>query len=100
MEIVVYGKKDCGKCEAAKDKLNRMGLPYMSRELEKYTTLHDGWRSDGSVRILAESVYLGETLPILSIDGQFFDYPTSMKFLKRLRKESRSEVSSKEAVLV
>jgi hypothetical protein len=85
MQVIVYGKKDCGKCEAAKDKLNRMGFQYEVRELQYYTTLHDGWRTDGSVALLAASEDMNGTLPILDVGGELLDYPTAMKKLKAVR---------------
>jgi glutaredoxin len=91
MEIIVYGKKKCGKCEAAKDKLTRMGFSYISKDLDYFTSLHDGWRTDGSVQIRAESSFLEETVPMICIDDRFFDYPTAMKFLKNHKKSVESE---------
>jgi len=91
MEIVVYGKKNCGKCEAAKDKLNRMGLSYTTEDLDYFTSLHEGWRTDGSVRIRAESSFLEETVPMIRVDDQFFDYPNAMKFLKSFKNSIKSK---------
>lgn len=98
MEIIVYGKKDCGKCDAAKDKLDRMGFSYEVRELSRFTSLHQGWRTDGSVDVMSASVYWDGTLPLLSIDGEFYDYPTAMRVLKPLRNQVPFE-PVREAVL-
>ena len=100
MEIIVYGKKECGKCEAAKDKLQRMDFDYEVKELGHFVNLHEGWRSDGSARILAESTFLDGTLPLLSIDGRFCDYPTAMKLLKAIRTQASVGETSREVALV
>jgi len=86
MRIIVYGKKHCGKCEAAKDKLRKMGFPYEMRDLEHFTTPHEGWRTDGSVELLAASSSLDGTLPILNVEGDLLDYPSAMKRLKAIKR--------------
>ena len=55
MGVNVYGRLDgsCDLCEAAKDKLKRMGVPFQSFELAEAITLHDGWRDDETVAVMA-----------------------------------------------
>jgi glutaredoxin len=84
MKVVVYGKDGCVLCEAAKDKLNRMGVPFTFDCLQKYTEYHDGWRVDGSVDLLAFHT-LVDTLPIIQIDGELFTYPQAMKKLRDVK---------------
>jgi len=86
MEIKVYSKADCGKCESAKDKIKRMGFDYEDHSLEYHITPHDGWRTDGSTRMLASLAFSGDPshqLPTIEIDGEFYDYSGAMKELKR-----------------
>lgn len=86
MRIIIYGKKHCGKCEAAKDKLNKMGFLYEVRDLEYFITLHEGWRTDGSVELLAASSSLDGAIPILNVEGDLLDYPSAMKKLKDIKR--------------
>jgi hypothetical protein len=105
MNVSVYGKEGCGKCAAAKDKLSLMGVPYETYDISRFTTLHDGWREDGSVGVLTASA-LWDTLPLFCVNGEFMDYPAAMKLLKA-RKEGKqiptyraAPNSAQEAVLV
>ena len=79
--IKVYGKPDCGLCEAAKDKLKKMGLEYEALNLGDFTELHDGWREDKSCEVLAAYMLL-DKLPVVEINGQYMDYPSAMRQLK------------------
>ena len=81
MTINVYSKPGCGKCAAAKSKLDMMGLEYTERNLEYYVSLHDSWRQDGSADVMAAHTML-DTLPIFQLNGEFHDYPTAMRKLK------------------
>lgn len=81
MTIDVYSKPGCGKCEAAKSKLERMGLPYNEHDLSYHVSLHDGWRHDGSTDVMTAHTML-DTLPIFRLNGEFHDYPNAMKILK------------------
>ncbi|MDR1535527.1 MAG: glutaredoxin [Planctomycetota bacterium] len=85
MTIEVYSKPGCGKCAAAKSKLNLMGLDYAEHNLEYHVKLHEGWRLDGSADVMAAHTLL-DTLPIFRLDGEFCDYPTAMRKLKDLRR--------------
>jgi len=87
MNIIVYGKTGCARCEAAKDKLRRMGFDFDGRDLAKYTTHHDGWRDDGSVEAMAEYSRLNHPVPLILIDGRGYDYSGAMKKLKAMAKE-------------
>jgi hypothetical protein len=84
MTINVYSKPGCGKCAAAKSKLEMMGLEYTERNLEYYVSLHDGWRQDGSADVMAAHTLM-DTLPIFQLNGEFHDYPSAMRKLKDTR---------------
>ncbi len=90
MTIQVYSKPGCGKCEAAKDKLKRMGFEYNEHNLYYHIQHHEGWREDGSVEAMAAHTLL-DTLPIFNVDGAFMDYPGAMRELKKLSSASKSE---------
>ncbi len=86
--IEVYSKKGCGKCEAAKDKLCKMGFTYDERELSYYIEPHEGWREDGSVEAMAAHTLM-DTLPLIRIGDDFHDYPSAMRTLKTLSRERK-----------
>lgn len=94
MTIHVYSKPGCGKCEAAKDKLKRMGMEYVEHELGYHVSFHEGWREDGSVEVMAAHTQL-DTMPLLKIDNKFYNYSAAMKELKghavRVQEQAREE---------
>lgn len=81
MRIIIYGKTGCGKCEAAKSKLEKMGVEYEYRLLEDAIKHHDGWRDDGSVGVMAAHSLM-DTMPLIQIGEMFLDYPAAMNALK------------------
>ena len=83
MVVQIYSKPGCGKCEAAKDKLNKLGIDYEERSLEYHISHHDGWREDGSVEAMAAHTLL-DTLPLFRVGEDFHDYPGAMRTLKRV----------------
>ncbi|MDR2390457.1 MAG: glutaredoxin [Planctomycetota bacterium] len=84
MNIKVYSKPGCGKCAAAKSKLQLMGFDYTEHDLAYHITLHDGWRQDGSADVMAAHTML-DTLPIFRLDDEFHDYPSAMRKLKDVK---------------
>ena len=86
MKITVYGRKGCERCDKSKEKLTLMKLPYEFIDIDKthHLELHDGWRTDHSVEVLA-SYWLQEgpiRLPIICIDGKYYGYLDALKALK------------------
>ena len=81
MTIHVYSKPGCGKCAAAKSKLEMMGLVFTEHNLENYIKFHDGWRNDGSADVMAAHTML-DTIPMFRLNDEFHDYPTAMRKLK------------------
>lgn len=107
MRVNVYGRLDgkCGLCESAKEKLTLMGIRFTALELSDYTTLHDGWRDDESVEVLACYNDI-ETYPVITLDGKAMSYPAAMKVLKALQpsrpaapKPEKVRVEERELVL-
>lgn len=80
--IQVYGKEGCTMCQKAKEKLSLMGFDYESRSLEEHIDHHEGWRDDNTIDLMA-SYALYDSLPIIEVNGQYYDYPTAMKTLKK-----------------
>ena len=85
----LYGKKGCGKCKSAKEKLDRLGVEWEYVDLESPGL---GWRNNGTA--LAMAYYnQHEELPVF-IDGQWIGgYPETMK---RLKDESKNKKAEKE----
>jgi len=81
MVIKVYSKPNCKKCESAKKKLELMGLSYEEHSIDYHTTVHKNWRHDRTAEIMGAQSQI-DSLPMLEIDGQFYDYPGAMKKLK------------------
>ena len=82
MKIEVYSKEDCGLCEAAKEKLKLMNLPYEEHDLEYHIAYHEDWREDGSIDVLTARSDLN-TIPLFKIDGEFYAYAEAMKVIKK-----------------
>lgn len=92
MKIIIYGKPTCKKCQKAKEKLERMGLPYTAKNLSEMVAWHEGWRDDNSVAILACSTLLNGDMPIIEIQNggperKCYSYSQAIKVLKGMKKE-------------
>ena len=88
---IVYSLPNCGKCDAAKEKLDIFHIQYEERPYKHYMTYHDGWRNDGSLEAISARCFFGEkAVPLIEHDGKFFDYPGFMKEVKRMRTEALS----------
>lgn len=89
VSVKVYGKEACVLCEKAKQKLTMLGIPFKFHLIENFTNIHDGWRHDESVELMAAYANY-DTLPIISINDEFLSYPEAMKRIKDIQ---RSEAS-------
>ena len=88
---IVYSLPDCGKCDAAKEKLEGFNIPYEERRYDHHAVYHDGWREDGSLGVVTARCFYGEkAVPLIEHGGRFYDYPGFMKKVKSDRK-SRSQ---------
>ena len=90
-KVIVFGKHDCKFCDLAKDKFQRLEIPFTFKEIQPFTQHHEGWRTDGSVEVNAAYQLHELALPIISIDGQFFTYPTAMLYVKN--KQAKTPIS-------
>ena len=79
MNVHVYGKTDCGLCETAKSRLDKLGIEYTFIDLENPP---EEWRGKGIVSAMAE-YHFREVLPIIDVDGIFYTYPMLMKAMKK-----------------
>lgn len=86
-QAVVYSLPNCGKCNAAKEKLDIFHIDHEEKPYQHYVTYHGGWRDDGSIDVVAARCFYGETaVPLIEHDGKFYDYPGFMKKLKKIKK--------------
>jgi glutaredoxin len=80
---ILYTLPDCGKCDAAKEKLDRFDILHEEKPYKHHTTYHNGWRNDGSLDVVTARCFFGETaVPLILHDGKFYDYPGFMKQVK------------------
>jgi len=84
-KVTLYSKQNCGLCSAAKDKLSRLGVEYQVRDIDYITSLHDGWREDGSIDVMAGHSTINNHIPMIQIDDRYYNYTGAMKELKRGR---------------
>jgi len=105
LDIIVWGKKGCGKCDKAKEKLVHMDTSFSYKDAQEKIIEGNNpdWRDDGSVDalvLLAENNM--ELMPIINIinhdieyeAGRYkpnkytaYNYSGAMKKLKKISKE-------------
>lgn len=84
---VVYSLPNCGKCNAAKEKLYIFAIKHEDRPYKHYVTYHTGWKNDGSLDVLTARCFYGDTaVPLIEHDGKIYDYPGFMKKVKGMRR--------------
>lgn len=89
--VKLYGLPKCGKCEKAKEKLKMFNVEYEECDYKHFVTLHDGWRYDGSINVIAGKSFYGEhAVPLIEVDNKVFDYPRFMKELKATSKRQEA----------
>jgi len=76
--VIVYGAKDCAKCNALKGALHEAGVDYEERAAEQLIdpSVNVDWRTNGSVDALAELTLQGwdlSSLPVVNIGGRHID---------------------------
>lgn len=98
MRIRVFSKDGCGKCEAAKEKLERFGLEYEEHSLAYHIERNPGWRERKDFVLVAQLAStgkaLGECLPTIEIDGVCYDYSGAMKVIKHFQKRWAENILS------
>ncbi len=82
MTAEIYGKENCGICEAAKEKFDLLGVPYKFFNVDEFTELHEGWRDDGSAARIAALAFNNQTIPTIVVDGMPYNYGDAMRKLK------------------
>ena len=59
-----------------------MGLSFETHDIAAMMEMHDGWREDGSVELMAAHALLEQKLPVIKIDDKYYDYPGAMRRLR------------------
>lgn len=94
VQITVYGKHGCGKCEAAREKLLRLGY-VEGTEWTYYdcTDLQSRWESGEDTSAVTDAMSAlqmiaseDQPMPAIDIDGRVHTYPEAMRALKALRR--------------
>ena len=81
---IVYSLPNCGKCDAAKEKLEIFQIKFEERPYKHFMSHHEGWREDGSLEaVTARCFFGGKAVPLIEHDGKFYDYPGFMKEVKK-----------------
>jgi len=82
--VKIFGKEGCNRCETAKQHLGDMGIKYEYHTLQHHTQLHDGWREDGSVELMAYvcTQHPDQVLPVIHIGGAYVNYAQGMRRAK------------------
>lgn len=87
MEVTIYGKKECGLCDSAKEKMGLLGVGYKFVDLMQPG---DQWRKEGvaEARAYYESLD-NQTLPIMCLDGKHMLLPMCVKTIKEMNKQRK-----------
>jgi len=87
---VVYSLPNCGKCDAAKQKLAIFNIEYEERPYKHFISYHDGWREDESLDAVTARCFYGEkAVPLINHEGVFYDYPGFMSYIKKMKKQNK-----------
>lgn len=76
--VVIYGKKGCGLCKAAEEKLVLLNLPYRKVDMESPP---EDWRETKLTDAMA-LYQLTNTLPFIQVGEQVVGYAAAMRLLK------------------
>lgn len=87
MTVELYGKKNCGICESAKDKMARLKIDYEFFDVDEFTSAAEGWREDGSVNRVALLALNNNSVPTIVIDNVPYTYSKAMAVLKQRAKK-------------
>ena len=84
--INIWGREGCGICKRFMKRLDDMGFLYNKHDIDKKIVHHDGWKSDGSVSVLAAMhCYNNSYPPVIEINGIFMSFAGAINFLKGVK---------------
>ena len=81
MKVTIYTKVGCKLCEAAKQKLRLLAVPFEERDLDAELSPAAAW----PVELRAQHAFIDERVPMILIDGRPHDYAGAMRELKGRR---------------
>ena len=84
--IYIWGREKCGICERFIKRVLDMGFQYTKYNIDNYIVLHDNWRNDDSVAILASMHFHGNSYPpVIRIDNNFMTFAGALNLLKGVK---------------
>jgi hypothetical protein len=85
MTIIVFSKKNCGLCDALKDKLKRIfKVEFVERDIEEALAPGENWRETDVEKVTALHCMVNNKIPMCVIDEVPYDYVGALRVLKRL----------------
>jgi hypothetical protein len=86
IKIDIWGRENCGICKRFIDRVEKLGYSYIKHNIDKYIVLHDNWRLDRSVEILAAMHCFGNGYPpVVAIDDKFLTFAGALNLLKDVK---------------
>lgn len=86
LKIDIWGRDNCDVCKRFIKRVMDMGFSYILHNIDHYIVLHDGWRNDQSVEVLAAMHCLGNSYPpVVAIDSKFMTFAGALNFLKGVK---------------
>ena len=99
--VTVYGFPDCEHCESAKKDLKKLNIPFEEKLYKDFTSLHEGWREDGSIKVMAARHFYGEGhVPLIRQNGSVFDVQSFMEIVKTPTNEKEENTNACRQVCV
>lgn len=94
VETVVFGKPGCGLCDAAKEKLDLMKIPWRFENLQEQPS---NWRETGLVEARAMyALHQEAKLPIIRFNGSYYTYTEAIKCIKEFLKQKKKQEQEQE----
>jgi hypothetical protein len=94
--IDIYGRDTCDVCNRFKKRVSDMGFKYNSHNIDEKINHHEGWKTDGSIEVLAAMHCINDShLPVAKIDGKFMNFSSSINFLKGVKDEQNKKGNTK-----
>ena len=81
MEVCLYGKDGCSKCESAAEKLDML-LGADNWQKWSFEDVGRNWRDQEYADAMSFHVMHDGEMPVIMIDREAYSYPEAMKILK------------------
>ena len=85
-QIEIFGREKCGICQRFAKRVEEMGFSYNKYNIDNYIVLHDNWRNDGSVEIMAAMHALNNSYPpVIKVNKKFRTFSEAINLLKGIK---------------